>query len=142
MADVGTIIEEIRPWVGTGGVMGLCAFATRLWITNRKLKIDENKDDRDGYGVLIATMQEAIKTMEARHSDEMRVLREDHAHALERIELEHRKCEERLSRIEGELMGFHRQALIQSQGGVAMLPASPMVQDAGKRAVEASRGRE
>lgn len=131
MADWHTIIEETRPWWNTAGITGLCAWAGRMWITNRKMRLDENKDDRDGYGVLIATLQNAIKVMREEHSNEIAAMR-----------AEHRKCEERLSKIEGELMGFHRQALIASQQGAALLPASTMVQEAGKRAVEASKALE
>lgn len=150
MADWHILVDEVRPWVGTGGVLALCAWAGRQELARRKTKMEEaaaaqalksaaKKDDQDGYGVLIATMQTAIDNMERKHSEEMTILRADHASALARIENEHRKCEERLSKIEGELMGFHRQALVASQTGVASLPASMMVQEAGKRAVEASK---
>ncbi len=117
MADLGTILTEIRPWVSTGANLGLLAFASRLWLANRKLRLVENKADMDGYGILIKALQEDVALVRA----------------------EHRRCEDRLSKIEGELMGFHRQALIQSQQGVVTLPASKAVREAGDRAVEAAQ---
>jgi hypothetical protein len=112
-----SMLETVRPWASTAGILALCEFARRLWVQNRQLKMAENKDDRDGYGVLIKALQDDIMQVRA----------------------EHRRCEERLSKIEGELIGFHRQALLQSQQAAAVLPASAMVKDAGERAVKASQ---
>lgn len=142
MADWHTIIEETRPWWNTAGITGLCAWAGRMWITNRKMRLDENKDDRDGYGALIATLQAAITGMEAKHEAAISALKLEHRAAMDSITAQHKTCEDRLSKIEGELMGFHRQALVASQQGAALLPASTMVQEAGKRAVEASKALE
>ncbi|MET0364506.1 MAG: hypothetical protein ABW169_07610 [Sphingobium sp.] len=142
MADWHVLIEEIRPWWNTAAITGLVAWAGRMWVRNRELRISENKDDRDGYGVLISTLQSAIKTMREEHSGAMSAMREEHSAEIAAMRAEHAKCEERLSKIEGELMGFHRQALVASQQGAALLPASTMVQEAGKRAVEASRIKE
>lgn len=109
------ILEVVRPWISTGALLGLLELARRLWAQNRQLRLAENKDDRDGYGVLIKALQDDVIAVRA----------------------EHRKCEDRLSKIEGELMGFHRQALLQSQQAAAALPASIAVREAGERAVEA-----
>ena len=110
-------LEVLRPWVSTGALLGLFGLAFKLHVENRRLRIAENKDDREGYGVLIKALQEDIIAVRA----------------------EHRRCEDRLSKIEGELMGFHRQALLQSQLGAAVLPATtPLVREAGERAVEAA----
>jgi hypothetical protein len=135
---IGELLEDVRPWLSTAGILALCEFARRLWVQNRQLRMAENKDDRDGYGVLIAALEQSIKTMEERHMDALKSMRADHSAQLERIAGEHHRCEERLAKIEGELMGFHRQALIQSQSGVAALPASKMVVDAAERAVSAA----
>lgn len=136
--SIGELLEDVRPWLSTAGILALCEFARRLWVQNRQLRMAENKDDRDGYGVLIAALEQSIKTMEERHTDALKSMRADHTAQLERIAAEHHRCEERLAKIEGELMGFHRQALIQSQSGVAALPASKMVVDAAERAVSAA----
>ncbi len=152
---LGTAADEVRPWLSTGFLGAILFIVARLGkpvtdylIETHRIAAQEKKDDRDGYGPLIATLQDSIRTMETKHADEMRAMRAEHAAHIERItretaanmariEGEHRRCEDRLAKIEGELMGFHRQALIQSQQGVAALPASKMVRDAGERAVEA-----
>lgn len=136
--SIGDLLEDVRPWLSTAGILALCEFARRLWVQNRQLRMAENRDDRDGYGVLIAALEQSIRTMEERHTDALKSMRADHTAQLERIAAEHHRCEERLAKIEGELMGFHRQALIQSQSGVAALPASKMVVDAAERAVTAA----
>jgi len=129
--------------------MGLLTFASNMWLQNRRLKLVENKDDRDGYGALITTLQEAVKSMDSKHSEALKVIRLDHSNQVERlakenkehldrIAEEHRRCEERLSKIEGELMGFHRAALTRSQYGLAELPASPMIIAAAERSVAAA----
>jgi hypothetical protein len=116
MEGAFALLELLRPWISTGALLGLLTLAYRLHVENRRLRIAENKDDREGYGVLIKALQDDIIAVRA----------------------EHRRCEDRLSKIEGELMGFHRQALIQSQQGAAVVPASAIVRDAGERAVEAA----
>jgi len=136
--NFGDILTEARPWLNSAGIATLLALVGRLWFTSRRLRLLEAKDDRDGYGVLIATLQSAIASMETRHGEEMAQMKADHRSALDRIEQEHRRCEERLNKLEGELAGFHRQALLASQQAVAILPASSMIHDAGRRAVAAS----
>lgn len=136
--SLGEILDDVRPWLSTAGILALCEFARRLWVQNRQLRMAENRDDRDGYGVLIAALEQSIKTMEQRHLDAMAAMKADHTAQLDRIAGEHRRCEERLAKIEGELMGFHRQALVQSQQVAVALPASTMVKEAGERAIAAA----
>jgi hypothetical protein len=114
------------------------AWIMRQHFENRRLRMLENKDDRDGYGALITTLQSAVTTMEAKHAADLATIRVEHSATLNRIAEDHKRCEERLGRIEGELIGFHRQALMQSQAGLAVLPASPMVVAAAERAVAAA----
>lgn len=116
-------LKSFLPWVNTATLLGMAGLIFRFWTENRRLRMAENKDDREGYGVLIAALQGDVKNVR----DALAVEQEAH-----------RTCEMRLNKIEGELMGFHRQALIQSQHGVAQLPASMMVKDAGERAVAAA----
>lgn len=59
-----SILELVRPWVSTAALLGLCEFARRLWVQNRQLKLAENKDDREGYGSLIATLQGQVDRMD------------------------------------------------------------------------------
>jgi len=136
--DVGAHLKGMLPWLNTATLLTIAGIASRLWLQNRRLRLAENKDDRDGYGALITTLQAAIATMEAKHTADMTTIRAEHTSQIDRIANEHRRCEERLSKIEGELMGFHRQALVASQSGIASLPASMMVRDAGERAVTAA----
>lgn len=136
--SVGAILEQVRPWVSTAALMGLLEFARRLWVQNRQLRLVENKDDRDGYGVLIAALNETIRMMDVRHTAEIAAVRAEHKAQLERIESEHRRCEDRLAKIEGELMGFHRQTLLRSQHEAVEVPASGVALAAGERAIRAA----
>ena len=139
--SIGELLDDVRPWLSTAGILALCEFARRLWVQNRQLRLAENKDDRDGYGVLIAALEQSIRTMEERHLTALAAMKADHTAQLDRIAGEHRRCEERLAKIEGELMGFHRQALVASHQHAVALPASSMVRDAGERAVDAATKR-
>jgi hypothetical protein len=147
--DIGGALEAARPWVTSAAIMGLLEFARRLWAQNRQLRLAENKDDRDGYGALITTLQNAVTQMEAKHTADIAAMKVEHAaqiaaiglaHTaqLERIAGEHRRCEERLAKIEGELMGFHRQALMRSQREAVEIPASGSALSAGERAIQAA----
>jgi hypothetical protein len=146
---VGDMLESVRPWISTAALMGLLEFARRLWVQNRQLRLVENKDDRDGYGALITTLQNAVTQMETKHAADMAAMKVEHAaqiaaialaHTahLDRIADDHRRCEERLAKIEGELMGFHRQALLRSHQEAVALPASGLAVSAGERAIRAA----
>ncbi len=76
--------------------------------------------------------------MEAKHAVEMVALRAENATTIARMADDHKRCEERLARIEGELLGFHRQALVRSQQEVVQLPASGTVVSAGERSIAAA----
>jgi hypothetical protein len=135
-----SLIGSFQPGsLPTWGTFGLAfAWIMRQHFENRRLRMLENKDDRDGYGALITTLQSAVTTMEAKHAADLAAIRVEHSATLTRLAEDHKRCEERLGRIEGELIGFHRQALMQSQAGLAVLPASPMVVAAAERAVAAA----
>lgn len=123
----------------TWGTFGLAfAWIMRQHFENRRLRMLENKDDRDGYGALITTLQTAVTTMEAKHAADLAAIRLEHTTTLTRIADDHKRCEERLARIEGELLGFHRQALVRSQQEAVQLPASGDVVSAGERAIAAA----
>ena len=66
MSDIGAALEEVRPWLSTGGILGLLGLCSRLWIVNRKLRITEKGDDREGYGALINKQNEVIERLDAR----------------------------------------------------------------------------
>jgi hypothetical protein len=135
-----SLLSSFQPGsLPTWGTFGLAfAFIMRQHFENRRLRMLENKDDRDGYGALITTLQSAVTSMEAKHAADLATMRTEHKATLASLAEDHKRCEERLGRIEGELIGFHRQALMQSQQGLATLPASPMVVAAAERAVAAS----
>jgi hypothetical protein len=123
----------------TWGTFGLAfAWIMRQHFENRRLRMLENKDDRDGYGALITTLQTAVTTMEAKHAADLAGMRVEHSATLVRLADDHKRCEERLARIEGELIGFHRQALVRSQQGAVEIPASGTVVSAGERAIAAA----
>lgn len=61
-----TDLETIRGWVSTGALLGLLTFAGRLWIQNRRLRMQEKIEDRQGYGKLIETMGREIDRLTAR----------------------------------------------------------------------------
>lgn len=62
--DVLSFLDTLRPWVSTAALLGLCEFARRLWVQNRQLKLAENKDDREGWGKIIETLQGQVDRME------------------------------------------------------------------------------
>lgn len=56
-------IEVIRAWVSTGALLGLLTFASRLWVQNRKLRMQEKVEDRQGFGALIEAMGKEISRL-------------------------------------------------------------------------------
>lgn len=69
MSDVGEALEAARPWLSTGGILGLLGLCSRLWVVNRKLRITEKGEDREGYGALIAQQNGVIDRLNARVTD-------------------------------------------------------------------------
>lgn len=138
MPSVSEVLEVIRPWWTTAAATGSLGFLGRLWLQARKIRITEREFDRDGFGVLITALQADVVNLRAEHKAEIAEMRRTHAEQLAAMQEEHRTCQERLSKIEGELMGFHRQAIIRSQTEAAMLGAPPMILKAGERAIQAS----
>lgn len=43
VSGLGEAIETIRPWVTTGGVLGLLGLAVKLYLDNRKLRLQAEK---------------------------------------------------------------------------------------------------
>jgi hypothetical protein len=115
----------------------LLGWVTKTWLGSRRVTIAENKDDRDGFGALISALQADIVAIRANHTTEIAAVRATHDKEMTLMRADHRSCQDRLATIEGELMGYHRQMILQSQQMATNVPASGMVTDAGERAVDA-----
>lgn len=77
-------VEILRGWISTAALLGLLTLAARLWIQNRKLRMQEKGEDRQGFGVLIDRLtanierlekklieaEDRIKTLEAERANE------------------------------------------------------------------------
>ena len=101
------MVELTIPFLGTlpGWITALTSTGTfavgTIWLKSRKIKLEENQDDRDGYG------------------DVIRVLREE----VDRLSERERDCETRLAKVEDELRGVHRQLInFQLASGRAIPP--------------------
>lgn len=66
MSDVGEAMEAARPWLSTGGILGLLGLALRQWVVIKRLRITERGEDREGYGALIEQQNEIIKRQDER----------------------------------------------------------------------------
>lgn len=106
-------LEMLRGWISTGALLGLLTLAGRLWVQNRKLRLQERADDRLGYGTLIETLEKDV-----------RGVREQHA-----------ECERRLSMMQGEIDGLRRMFITQST--VAAVALSPTATAAAERTIAA-----
>jgi hypothetical protein len=53
----GVGVSDFGDWLRAGGVVGTLALLVKFYLENRKLRLQEKHDDRDGYGVLIQTLQ-------------------------------------------------------------------------------------
>lgn len=56
----------LRGWVSTGALLGLLTLASRLWLQNRKLRMQEKIDDRQGYGGLIEAQGKELARLATR----------------------------------------------------------------------------
>lgn len=73
----GDTVEILRGWISTGALLGLLTLAARLWVQNRKLRMQEKIDDRQGFGELINAMgaemtrlRERVETLEKQRDGE------------------------------------------------------------------------
>lgn len=78
-------VEALRGWISTGALLGLLTLASRLWLQNRKLRMQEKGEDRQGFGILIDRLTANI----------------------ERLERKLCEAEERIKTLEGERAGEH-----------------------------------
>lgn len=106
-------LGELGDWIRTGGTLGVLAVLLGFWLRKKK-------EDREGWGQLIGALQGDVKT----NRDENTALRAQHA-----------DCEKRLTEVEAQLRGVHRQ-LVMKSSNEALPPGTPsrMVAEAAIRA--------
>ena len=108
-------LPEILEGARTAGTLGLLVLAVKLFVDNRKLKLAENKDDREGWGDLIKALRDDVQTV-----------RRDHA-----------ECQQRLTAMERELDGMRKQMLAQSASlALRLTPAGTNAANAADRVVQ------
>lgn len=129
IGEIGTGLDAVQPWLTTGGILGILAFATRVWIINRQLSMKEKTEDRQGYGELIKVMQEQLKSMQESIGDLQRQLGECRA--------EHAASKQQVRDLTAQVEGLHRQLVKHSAEVAVQLPAaSDAVRDAARRAID------
>ena len=112
--DVGSL-ADILEGARTAGTLGLLALAVKLFVDNRKLKLAENKDDREGWGDLIKALREDVGN----------------------VRREHAACQDRLNAMQKEIDGLHRQILAQSSSlALRLTPAGTNAASAADRVVQ------
>lgn len=120
------MVELTIPFLGTlpGWITALTSSGTlavvgAIWLKSRKLKIEEDQDDRAGYGDVIKVLRDEL----GRLATEVLDCKEQHL-----------DCERRLTLVESELRGVHRQMIANSiSSAVAIGGLSPEME----RAVDA-----
>ena len=71
-------IEFIRGWISTGALVTITGFAARLFVQNRKLRMQEKVEDRQGFGVLIEALSKEVAALRDENSALRREVRELH----------------------------------------------------------------
>jgi hypothetical protein len=130
--DLGSGLEAIRPWLGTGGILGCLGFAARMWVVNRRLAMEEKKDDRQGYGELIEAMQKQIAAL-GRELVEVR-------NQLLECRDEHAAAKRQAKELSAQVDGLHRQIVMHSAATAVAIgsAASTPSMDAARRILEGS----
>lgn len=72
---------DVLAWIQSGASLGLLALCSKLYVDNRRLKIAENKDEREGWGQLIQLLEDRVSRLEKSEQECQRRLNE----ALRRI---------------------------------------------------------
>lgn len=122
--DLATGLETIRPWIGTGGILGCLAFAARVWQTNRKLtmqdraeqhkqELEEGDFEREGYGKLMAVMRDQINSL-MEDAEHQRTQIGDLRGQLAECRLEHASSRAEVAHLKAEVQGLHRQLILHS----------------------------
>lgn len=108
MIDASHGLTSLAPYVQAGGTIGILSVLLGFWLKKRK-------DDRDGWGALITALQSDVRSVRNQHAD----------------------CERRLTEVEAQLRGVHRQLVTQSSiHAVGLSSPSEMVVEAAKRAAD------
>lgn len=74
-----TGLEAVRPWLGTGGILGILILVARYGaplakqvseylIERQKLRMQEKKDDRQGFGDLIEELRKEVSGLRAENA--------------------------------------------------------------------------
>jgi len=73
-----TALETLRGWISTGTLLTMLAFIARLWVTNRKLRMQEKVEDRQGFGSLIEALSKEVAALRDENNLLRREVRELH----------------------------------------------------------------
>lgn len=108
MTEMGGAFGNLAVGAQLGLLLGVLSVLLGFWLRKKK-------DDREGWGALITALQNDILA----------------------VRQQHQRCEERLTEVEAQLRGVHRQ-LVMHSGNTAISLGSPSdhVAAAAKRAVD------
>jgi predicted nucleic acid-binding Zn-ribbon protein len=116
MADLGGIIEQVRPWVSTGALVGLLGLCVKLYLDNRRISLDHSKiklDGEDGirdhYATEVASLRRQILDTQKLSDERMANAEKRYAEAISAADSRHRSCEQECDRLREKVLGLERQ---------------------------------
>lgn len=116
MADLGGIIEQVRPWVSTGALVGLLGLCVKLYLDNRRITLNRDKitlDGEDGirdhYANEVASLRRQIIDTQKLSDERMANAEKRYAEAISAADSRHRNCEQECDRLRVKVVGLERQ---------------------------------
>ena len=113
---LGDILEAVRPWVGTGALVGLLGLCVKLYLDNRRITLDREKitlegEDgiRDHYANEVASLRRQIIDTQKLSDERMANAEKRYAEAISAADSRHRNCEQECDRLREKVLGLERQ---------------------------------
>lgn len=96
--NLGTGLEMLRPWITTGGILALLGIVAKLYVDNRRLRLEETTGDRKYQLEVSEDGRSNLQFIINNLRDDIKATRE--AHTI---------CEERLRELNEKHDGLQRQ---------------------------------
>ena len=99
LADIGSIMEAVRPWLSTGSLVGLAGLAVKLWLDNKKLTIDSESGIRDHYAQEVASLRAQVLAVQTAADARVANAEKRYEEAIASADARHHVCEQECDRL-------------------------------------------
>lgn len=123
LAEASNFFEDVRPWVSTGALVALFGLCVKLYLDNKRMRLDTDSGLRDHYAQEVASLRKQLIDVTKLSDQRIASAQKLYDEAMAASKRREDDCERRCDELRERVVGLER--LVQQLGRTSMKMFEP-----------------